>query len=83
MLEHAFECLGCVRVEFKTDARNECSRAAIAAIPAQFEGIFRKQKTLPGIGVRDSATYSVIDEEWPAVRDNLRRRLERHRNAGI
>ncbi len=42
MLEHAFERLGCLRVEFKTDARNERSRAALAALPAQFEGIFRK-----------------------------------------
>jgi RimJ/RimL family protein N-acetyltransferase len=77
MLEHAFESLGCVRVEFKTDARNERSRAALAAIPAQFEGVLRKQIKLPGIGVRDSAFYSVIDEEWPAVRENLRRRLAR------
>jgi RimJ/RimL family protein N-acetyltransferase len=75
MMGHAFEALGCVRVEFKTDARNERSRAALASIPAQFEGILRRQKTLPGIGVRDSACYSVIDEEWPAVRENLRRRL--------
>ena len=42
MLQHAFEDLGCLRVEFKTDARNERSRAALAALPAQFEGIFRK-----------------------------------------
>src|SRR5215213_11177391 len=42
MLEHAFERLGCLRVEFKTDSRNERSRAALAALPAQFEGIFRK-----------------------------------------
>ena len=77
MLDHAFECLGCVRVEFKTDARNERSRQALAAIPAHFEGVLRKQKTLPGIGTRDSASYSVIDDDWPAVRENLLRRLER------
>ena len=82
-MEHAFESLGCVRVEFKTDARNERSRAALAALPAQFEGVLRKQITLPGIGVRDSAFFSVIDEEWPAVRENLRRRVERHRNARV
>ncbi len=79
MMEHAFETLGCVRVEFKTDARNERSRAALAALPAQFEGILRKQITLPGIGVRDSAFYSVIDDEWPEVRDTLCRRLARAR----
>ena len=74
MLAHAFEHLGCMRVEFKTDARNERSRAALAALPAQFEGIFRKHMLMPGVGVRDSAYYSVIDEEWPAVRANLERR---------
>lgn len=76
MLEHAFENLRCVRVEFKTDARNARSRAALAALPAQFEGVLRKQIDIPGVGVRDSAFFSVIDEEWPAVRENLRRRLE-------
>jgi RimJ/RimL family protein N-acetyltransferase len=75
MLEHAFERLGCMRVEFKTDARNERSRAALAALPAQFEGTLRKHMLMPGIGVRDSAYYSVIDEDWPAVRANLQRRL--------
>ncbi len=75
MLEHAFEALDCVRVEFKTDARNERSRAALAALPAQFEGILRKHMTMPDVGVRDSAYYSVIDDEWPEVRENLRRRL--------
>jgi RimJ/RimL family protein N-acetyltransferase len=75
MLGHAFERLGCMRVELKTDARNERSRAAMAALPAQFEGIFRKHMLMPGIGVRDSAYYSVIDEDWPAVRANLERRL--------
>ena len=64
-----------MRVELKTDARNERSRAAMAALPAQFEGIFRKHMLMPGIGVRDSAYYSVTDEEWPAVRANLERRL--------
>ena len=75
MLTHAFETLDCVRVEFKTDARNERSRAALAAIPARFEGIMRNHMIVPDVGQRDSAYYSVIDSEWPAVRDNLRRRL--------
>ena len=75
MLEHAFEQMGCMRVEFKTDARNERSRAALAALPAQFEGIFRKHMLMHGVGVRDSAYYSVIDEDWPEVRANLTRRL--------
>jgi RimJ/RimL family protein N-acetyltransferase len=75
MLAHAFETLECVRVEFKTDARNERSRAALAAIPARFEGVMRNHMIVPDVGQRDSAYYSVIDSEWPAVRDNLRRRL--------
>jgi N-acetyltransferase len=76
MLEHAFEDLGCLRVEFKTDARNERSRAALAALPAQFEGVFRKHMLVRGGERRDSAYYSIIDDEWPEVRMNLRRRLD-------
>ena len=75
MLEHAFENLGCLRVEFKTDARNEGSRGALAALPAHFEGVFRKHMLVRGGERRDSAYYSIIDDEWPGVRDNLRRRL--------
>ena len=78
LMNHAFEELGCLRVELKTDARNRRSRAAIAAIPAQFEGILRKHMTVPDVGVRDSAYYSVVDDEWPDVRANLERRLVRH-----
>jgi N-acetyltransferase len=77
MLEHAFERLGCLRVELKTDARNERSRGAMAALPAQFEGVHRKQMLVRGGQRRDSAWYSVIDEEWPQVRANLLRRLGR------
>jgi N-acetyltransferase len=75
MLGRAFDDLGCVRVEFKTDARNERSRTAIAALPAQFEGVLRKHMIVPDVGQRDSAYFSVLDEEWPAVRANLERRF--------
>jgi RimJ/RimL family protein N-acetyltransferase len=75
-LEHCFERLGCVRVEFKTHAQNERSRRALEALPAQFEGIFRKHKRFHG-GWRDSAYYSIIDDDWPEVRANLERRLAR------
>ena len=77
MLEHAFERLGCLRVELKTDARNERSRGAMAALPAQFEGVHRKSMLVRGGQRRDSAWYSVIDDEWPGVRANLLRRLGR------
>jgi N-acetyltransferase len=77
MLGDAFERLGCLRVELKTDSRNERSRGAMAALPAQFEGIHRKHQLVRGGQRRDSAWYSVIDDEWPAVRANLLRRLGR------
>jgi RimJ/RimL family protein N-acetyltransferase len=75
MLEHAFERLGCGRVEFKTEATNERSRAALAALPAQFEGVLRHHLVVRGGEWRDSAYYSVLEEEWPAVREALERRL--------
>jgi RimJ/RimL family protein N-acetyltransferase len=75
MLTRAFETLGCVRVELKTDARNERSRGAMAALPAQFEGILRKHMIVPFVGQRDSAYFSVIDDEWPEVRAALELRL--------
>ena len=75
MLEHAFERLGVRRVEFKTDATNARSCAALAALPAQFEGIHRRHMLVRGGENRDSAWYSVVDEEWPDVRAALRRRL--------
>jgi N-acetyltransferase len=77
MLTRAFETLGCVRVELKTDARNERSRGAMAALPAQFEGIMRKHQITPDVGQRDSAYFSVIDDEWPTVRASLEARLTR------
>jgi RimJ/RimL family protein N-acetyltransferase len=79
MLGFAFERLGCMRVELKTDARNERSRAAIAALPAQFEGIFRRHMRMPISGPRDSAYYSIVEDEWPQVRAGLEQRLTRNR----
>ena len=81
MLAHAFDDLGCVRVEFKTHAANERSRAALAALPAQFEGVFRKHMVIPGLGFRDSAYYAVLDDDWAEVRANLERRLSAHATA--
>jgi RimJ/RimL family protein N-acetyltransferase len=75
MFTRAFETLGCVRVELKTDARNERSRGAMTRLPAKFEGIMRKHMIVPDVGQRDSAYFSVIDEEWPDVRAALRARL--------
>ena len=75
LLEHAFERLGCIRVEFKTDARNERARLALEAIPARFEGIFRSHMLVRGGERRNSAFYSVTDDDWPVVRTLLERRL--------
>jgi N-acetyltransferase len=76
MLGHAFEGLGCLRVEFKTDASNQRSRAALAALPAEFEGVFRKHMLVRGGQRRDSAWYSVIDDDWPSVKAALNARVE-------
>jgi N-acetyltransferase len=75
LLEHAFEQLGCMRVEFKTDAKNERARAALAALPARFEGIFRRHMLVRNGEVRDSAYYAITDDDWPSVRDALYRRV--------
>jgi len=75
LLRHAFEELGCRRVEFKTDALNERARAALAALPAQFEGIHRKHMVVRGGERRDSAWYAVIDDDWPEVKAALEQRL--------
>jgi RimJ/RimL family protein N-acetyltransferase len=75
LLKHAFEQLGLLRVEFKTDARNERARAALAALPAQFEGIFRKHMVVRDGERRDSAWYSITDDEWPEVKATLERRV--------
>jgi RimJ/RimL family protein N-acetyltransferase len=78
MLEHAFERLDCVRVEFKTDERNERSRGALEALGARFEGVHRKHMVVPyADGVRHSAYYSIVDDEWPGVKARLEARLRR------
>ena len=60
-----------MRVEFKTDARNVRSREALEALGTTFEGIFRNHMLMPVTGRRDSAYYSITDEDWPAVRAQL------------
>lgn len=76
MLEHAFEALGARRVEFKTEAANERSCAALGKF-AQFEGIHRRHMLVRGGRNRDSAWYSVVEDEWPEVRAALRARVGR------
>ena len=71
MLRHAFETLGCMRVELKTDVLNERSRAAILRLGATQEGIFRKHQLTWTGRVRDSVWFSIVDDEWPEVRARL------------
>jgi N-acetyltransferase len=76
MLRHAFETLGCMRVELKTDVLNARSRAAILRLGAKEEGVFRKHMLAHGGRVRDTIWFSVIDDEWPGVKARLEARLE-------
>ena len=75
LMQHAFETLKFNRVEYKTDARNARSRAAIAKLGATQEGIHRKHMIMADGHVRDSVFFSIIDTEWPAVKAGLEKRL--------
>ena len=75
LLRHAFEVLGCVRVQFTTDELNERSRAAIARLGAQQEGILRNERIMPDGRRRNSVRFSIIDSEWPDVKARLERKL--------
>lgn len=81
MMTHAFEQLGCNRVEFKTDVLNEKSRNALLGIGATEEGILRQHTLLWHGRVRDTIYYSVLASEWDGVKRRLLQRLER-RGAG-
>lgn len=82
MLGHAFDSWGVHRVTFKTDARNTQSRRAIERIGATYEGVHRRHVPAVDGTIRDSAYYSIVDSEWPDVRDQLRRLLARGHRAG-
>jgi RimJ/RimL family protein N-acetyltransferase len=77
LLENAFERAGLMRVEFKTDARNLRVRGALLGIGASFEGIFRKHMVLPD-SIRDSAWYAITDDEWPAAKQLLQAKIDKH-----
>jgi len=76
-LTHVFETLDAERVEFKTHARNEASRNALVGIGARFEGVLRHHTIMPDGSNRDSAFYSVLAVEWPAVKARLEASLAR------
>jgi RimJ/RimL family protein N-acetyltransferase len=75
LLRHAFEVLGCLRVQLKTDLRNERSQRAIERIGAVREGVLRNHMILPDGHVRSSVYYSLLNLEWPAVKATLEEKL--------
>jgi len=76
LLTHAFERLGCIRVEFKTDARNERSQQALERIGAFREGVLRNHMIAQGNLLRDSVYYSITQEEWSDVKQGLRSKMQ-------
>lgn len=77
LLRHAFETLGCIRVEFKTDALNTRSRQALLRIGATEEGVLRSHMVTSTGRIRDSVYYSIIEAEWPAIKGRLEELLRR------
>ena len=75
LLKNAFEQLGCIRVQLKTDSRNIRSQAAIERLGAVKEGTLRNHMILPDGTIRHSAYYSILDAEWPRVKAFLEGRL--------
>ena len=75
LLRHAFETLGCIRVELKTDSLNERSRAAILRIGARQEGIFRNHMITASGRIRHTVYFSIVDSEWPEVKARLEAKL--------
>ena len=71
LLRQAFEVMGCARVEFKTDALNDKSRAALKRIGAKEEGTLRRHMVVQEGRIRDSVYFSILDSEWPAVKKDL------------
>jgi RimJ/RimL family protein N-acetyltransferase len=78
MLSHAFETLNCVAVEFRTHFFNFTSRTAIERLGAKLDGVLRSHQLLPDGSRRDTVVYSILDHEWPSVRNHLISRLSRH-----
>ena len=78
MLEYAFETLQCVRVQFTTDEINTVSRHAILRLGAKQEGIVRHERIMPDGRKRNSVRFSIIDDEWPQVRQQLQQRLAKY-----
>jgi N-acetyltransferase len=83
LMRYAFEKLGAIRVQLKTDLRNERSQKAIERIGAKKEGVLRNHMILPDGIIRDSVFYSVLDSEWPVVKKNLEGMMNRYESPGL
>ncbi len=79
LLGHAFDVLHCIAVEFRTHWFNHASREAIARLGAKQDGVLRNHHLMPDGSMRDTVVFSIIDGEWPAVRQHLRWQLDRPR----
>lgn len=79
LLTHAFEKLRCIAVEFRTHWFNQASRAAIARLGAKQDAVLRNHQISPDGSYRDTVVFSIIESEWPAVKQHLRYQLERPR----
>lgn len=77
MLQYAFEALGCIRVQIKTNANNQAAQRSLEALGATYEGHFRNHYILHDGTVRDSLFYSIIASEWPRVKAHIQQRLAR------
>ncbi len=79
LLTHAFDQLGCIAVEFRTHWLNQQSRRAIEGLGAKQDGVLRSHRIMPDGTLRDTVVYSILEHEWPAIRNELQRRLSADR----
>jgi hypothetical protein len=81
LLRYAFETLGMLRVQFKTDIRNQASRTSLEKLGASLEGVLRRSAIMPDGVIRDTAIYSILDTEWGVVKQSLEQRLQRSKTS--
>jgi len=83
LLSYAFETLDVIAVEFRTHFHNEASRQAIARLGAKQDGILRNHRILKDGTVRDTVVYSIIDSEWPEIKQHLKIMLQHHNHSEV
>ncbi len=80
LLQHAFEKIAAIAVEFRTSWFNYPSREAIARLGAKQDGILRQHQKLPNGSYRDTVVFSILDSEWAGVKVNLEYRLQKYKS---